>query len=96
MIIDAVAAVSILSSLFVFLTTRFNPKLNAHPYKLITVITLVDASYVMIFVFYGHMCEWKLPEIFTYTMTFLSYTLRGYHLTEEDRVYYDYYSLLTL
>ena len=82
MIIDAVAAVSILSSLFVFLTTRFNPKLNAHPYKLITVITLVDASYVMIFVFYGHMCEWKLPEISTYTMTFLPY-LRGNYLTDD-------------
>jgi len=72
MIIEVVAVISILSSLLVFLTTLFNPKLNTHPYKLITVITLVDAFYVMIFVFYGKMCEWKMPEIFTYS-TFYPY-----------------------
>ena len=96
MIIDVVALVSILSSLLVFLTTLFNPKLNAHPYKLITVITLVDASYVMIFVFYGHMCEWKLPEIFTYTTVFPYFYLYGYQLTPQERDEWDFYSLSML
>lgn len=60
--------VSILSSLLVFLTTLCNSKLNAHPYKLITWITLIDASFVMTFIFYSRMCQLDLPKVFTYTV----------------------------
>ena len=95
-IIDLIAAISILSSLLVFITTLFNPKLNAHPNKLITVITLVDASYVMIFVFYGHMCELQLPELFTYTTTYFINFLDGYIMSQDEIDYYDYRSLFTL
>jgi hypothetical protein len=72
-VIEVMSVVSILSSLLVFLTTLFNSKLNAHPYKLITWIALVDASYVMIFIFYGRMCEFELPEVFTYTVVNVFY-----------------------
>ena len=80
-----------------FVTTLFNSKLNAHPYKLITWITLIDASYVMIFVFYGRMCEMELPEVFTYTVIYpIFYLSYGIQLTQEELWDWQVYSLLVL
>lgn len=63
-VITVFSALSVFLSLCVILTTMYNPKLNVHPYRLITMITCIDASYIVLFITYPNICTLKLPELF--------------------------------
>ena len=61
--------ITLICSFFVILAAWYNPKLTMHPYGLITLITIVDASYIMTFNIFGQLCNWHLPYVFTQTIT---------------------------
>ena len=66
--ITAISALSVLLSLCVILTTLYNVKLNSHPYGMITNITIIDASYIVIFGTYPRICQFQLPSLFVETI----------------------------
>ena len=69
-IFHIISAVSVFGSIVVFLTTYWNEKLNSHPYKLVSLIALIDATYFMIFNTIDYTCVWDLNEIFSATVFF--------------------------
>jgi len=50
------------------MTTLWNEKLNTHPYKLISLIALIDATYFLIYNTIENICNFKLYTIFAYTV----------------------------
>ena len=65
-----ISAISIFGSLLVFLTTSWNEKLNTHPYKLVSFIALIDATYFLIYNTLDYTCQWDLNKIFSATVFF--------------------------
>ena len=61
--------VSLLLSFLVILASWYNKKLTMHPYGLITLITIIDACYIMLFSSFEQLCRWHLPLVFTETVT---------------------------
>jgi len=54
----------------IFLTGMSNPKLRQHPYSLISVIALIDATYFLLFNTLDEVCALKLYKVFAYTVYF--------------------------
>ena len=61
---------SVIGSCLVFLTGIWNPKLSQHPYKLVSTIALIDATYFLLFNTLDEVCHLKLQTIFAYTAYF--------------------------
>jgi len=59
---------SIAGSLIVYASVAFIPKLQSHPYKLISSIALLDAFYYIVFISVEEICDWKLYEVFSATV----------------------------
>ena len=66
-VINIVSLPSIVGSVLIFLTTLWNPKLQQHPYQLISLIALIDASYITVFNSFEYICFAELPYLFTKT-----------------------------
>lgn len=60
-----VCAGNVLFSFIVLGCTLFNRKLTSHPYGIITLITLIETSYILLFVAYNNICLIQLPKIAT-------------------------------
>ena len=69
-IFNLISFLSVLGSLFVFLTSFWNEKLLQHPYRLVSTIALIDATYFLIFNTLDEVCSLKLYQIFSYTVYF--------------------------
>jgi len=52
------------------MTGLWSPKLSQHPYQLISLIALVDATYFLLFNTLDEVCVLKLHEVFAYTVYF--------------------------
>ena len=61
---------SVVGSCLVFLTGIWNPKLSQHPYKLVSMIALIDATYFLLFNTLDEVCNFKLQTIYAYTAYF--------------------------
>ena len=61
---------SVIGSCLVFLTGIWNPKLSQHPYKLVSMIALIDATYFLLFNTLDEVCNFKLQTIYAYTAYF--------------------------
>ena len=59
-----------LGSILVFMTTFWNKKLNTHPYKLVSAIALIDATFFLIFNTIDETCNLELYKIFSATVFF--------------------------
>jgi len=66
----AVAGVSVLFSITVFLTTIWNSKLNQHPYSLVALIALIDAMFFLLFISLEHICTLDMDKSFAFTVYF--------------------------
>ena len=69
-VFNIISFCSVVGSCLVFLTGIWNPKLSAHPYKLVSMIALIDATYFLIFNTIDEVCSFKLQTIFAYTVYF--------------------------
>ena len=49
---------------------KLNPKLSQHPYKLVSMIALIDATYFLLFNTLDEVCNFKLQTIYAYTAYF--------------------------
>jgi len=52
------------------MTGLWSPKLSQHPYHLISIIALIDATYFLLFNTLDEVCDLKLHEVFAYTVFF--------------------------
>ena len=69
-VFNLISFCSVIGSCLVFLTGIWNPKLSQHPYKLVSTIALIDATYFLIFNTLDEVCVLKLPTLFAYTAYF--------------------------
>ena len=69
-IFNLISLCSVLGSCLIFLTNFWNPKLSQHPYKLVSTIALLDATYFLLFNTLDEVCDLKLQTIFAYTVHF--------------------------
>lgn len=69
-IFNIISFCSVIGSTVIFLTALWNPKLAQHPYKLVSMIALIDAAYFLIFNTLDEVCELKLYDVFAYTVFF--------------------------
>lgn len=67
---------------------------------MITLITLVDAMYIFMFVSFNHVCDWKLPEMATQTLIVPYYYLvrlsRGLVTAPPTEAQLENYNLISL
>ena len=59
-IFNLISFCSVVGSILVFLTGIWNPKLSQHPYKLVSMIALIDATYFLLFNTLDEVCALKL------------------------------------
>ena len=59
-IFNLISFCSVVGSCLVFLTGIWNPKLSQHPYKLVSMIALIDATYFLLFNTLDEVCALKL------------------------------------
>ena len=69
-IFNIISLCSVIGSCLVFLTGFWNPKLSQHPYKLVSTIALIDATYFLIYNTLDEVCDLKLQNLFAYTAYF--------------------------
>ena len=69
-IFNVISFCSVIGSCLVFLTGMWNPKLSQHPYRLVSMIALIDATYFLIYNTLDEVCSLKLQTIFAYTAYF--------------------------
>ena len=69
-IFNLISFCSVVGSCLVFLTGIWNPKLSQHPYKLVSMIALIDATYFLLFNTLDEVCDLKLQTIYAYTAYF--------------------------
>ena len=69
-IFNIISFCSVLGSILVFMTTFWNKKLNTHPYKLVSAIALIDATFFLIFNTIDETCNLELYKIFSATVFF--------------------------
>ena len=62
--------ISVICCIIVFLTGSWNPKLHVHPYKLVTLIALIDAIYFLCFNTIEETCNFHLEWIWAATVYF--------------------------
>ena len=69
-IFNIISFCSVVGSILVFMTTFWNKKLNTHPYKLVSAIALIDATFFLIFNTIDETCNLELNKIFSATVFF--------------------------
>lgn len=69
-IFNIISFSSVIGSCLVFLTGIWNPKLSQHPYHLVSMIALIDATYFLIYNTLDEVCNLKLQTVFAYTAYF--------------------------
>lgn len=69
-VFNAISLCSVIGSCLVFLTCIWNEKLSQHPYKLVSTIALIDATYFLIFNTLDEVCNLRLQTLFAYTAYF--------------------------
>ena len=69
-IFNILSILSVLGSLAIFLTSLWNEKLMQHPYRLVSIIALIDATYFLIFNTLDEVCALKLYQLYSYTVFF--------------------------
>ena len=69
-IFNVISFLSVAGSILVFLTSFWNEKLNTHPYKLVSAIALIDATFFLIFNTLDETCNLELNKIFSATVFF--------------------------
>ena len=67
---NIISLCSVIGSCLVFLTGMWNPKLSQHPYRLVSTIALIDATYLVIYNTLDEVCVLKLQTVFAYTAYF--------------------------
>ena len=71
-VFNLISFCSVIGSVCVFLTSIWNPKLRQHPYQLVSVIALIDATYFLLFNTLDEVCVLDLHKVFAQTVYFSS------------------------
>ena len=77
-IFNIISFCSVVGSITVFMTGRWNSKLQQHPYRLISTIALIDAAYFLLFNTLDEVCELSLYKTFAATVYFTTDVSKQY------------------
>ena len=77
-IFNIISFCSVVGSITIFMTGMWNPKLAQHPYRLVSTIALIDATYFLLFNTLDEVCDLSLYKCFAATVFFTTDAAKQY------------------